>query len=93
MASATLIEVVSKAPGSSHPRSGLFVILRIRWILIGLSQNNTGNTLMMLVADIDLKEDADYLAALNTYRDDSDLLTTGSSIYIHFYIVELDMAT
>jgi len=36
--------------------------------------NNTGNTLMMLVADIALKEDADYLAALNTYRDDSDLL-------------------
>ena len=33
--------------------------------------NNTGNTLMMLVADIDLKEDADYLAALNTYGDDS----------------------
>ena len=36
--------------------------------------NNIGNTLMMLFADIALKEDADYLAALNTYRDDSDLL-------------------
>ena len=29
---------------------------------------------MMLVAYIALKEDADYLVALNTYRDDSDLL-------------------
>ena len=27
---------------------------------------------MMLVTDIALKEEADYLAALNTYRDDSD---------------------
>ena len=40
---------------------------------------------LMLVADIDLKEDADYLAALNTYRDDSD--NVQFSIYI--YIVEL----
>ena len=59
--------------------------------------NNTGNTLMMHVADIALKEDADYLAALNTYRDDADLLRTCSSIYIYIYtyiyIVELDMAT
>ena len=59
--------------------------------------NNTGNTLMMLVADIALKEDADHLAALNTYWDDSDLLKTCSSIYIYIYIyifiVELDMAT
>ena len=42
--------------------------------------NNTGNTLMMLVADIALKEDADYLAALNTYREDSVLLSTCSYI-------------
>ena len=48
--------------------------------------NNTGNTLMMLVADIALKEDADYLVALNTYRDDSDLLRTCSSIYLYIYI-------
>ena len=48
--------------------------------------NNTGNTLMMLVADIDLKEDADYLAALNTYRDDSD--NVQFYIYIsHFFIL------
>ena len=41
--------------------------------------NNTGNTLMMLVADFDLKEDADYLVALNTYRDDSD------NVQFYFY--------
>ena len=44
------------------------------------------NTLMMLVADIALKEDAYYLVALNTYRDDSDLLRTCSSICIYTYI-------
>mmetsp|Transcript_38057 Transcript_38057/g.101429 ORF Transcript_38057/g.101429 Transcript_38057/m.101429 type:complete len:657 (-) Transcript_38057:25-1995(-) len=62
--------------------SGSYIenLLAINWTLSdnpsgGAKQfNNTGNTLMMLVADIALKEDADYLAALNTYRDDSDLL-------------------
>ena len=51
--------------------------------------NNTGNTLMMLVADFDLKEDADYLVALNTYRDDSDNVQFYIYIYTHIYIVEL----
>ena len=89
MASATLIEVVSKAPGSSHPRSHLLVIenlLDLVWFESDAKQfNNTGNTLMTLVADIALKEDADYLAALNTYRDDSDLLRTCSFIYTYIY--------
>ena len=72
-------------------------LLDLDWFESDAKQfNNTGNTLMMLVADIALKKDADYLAALNTYRDDSDLLRTCSSIYIytHFiFLVELDMAT
>ena len=38
---------------------------------------------MMLVADIDLKEDADYLVALNTYRDDSDNV----QFFIHIYYI------
>ena len=46
--------------------------------------NNTGNTLLMLVGDVALKEDDDYLAALNTYRDDSDLLQF--YLYIYIYI-------
>ena len=90
LASATAIEVFSRAPGSSHRRSGLSVVKRICWILIGFESdakqfNNTGNTHMMLVADIAFKKDADYLAALNTNTDDSDLLRMYSSISIYLY--------
>ena len=57
-------------------------LLDLDWFESDAKQfNNTGNTLMMLVADIVLKTDADYLAVVNTHRDDSDLLRTCSSIY------------